>query len=38
MVYGLENSGSHKETSRRDGSRRDENAEVCYGSNEKRQD
>ena len=31
-------SSSHKETSRRDGSRRDENVEVCYGSDEKRQD
>ena len=35
MVYGL---SSHKETSGRDGSRRDENAEVYYGSDEKRQD
>ena len=31
-------SSSHKKTSRRDGSRRDENVEVCYGSDEKRQD
>ena len=38
MVYGLETVGSHKETNRRDGSRRDENVEVCYGSDEKRQD
>ena len=38
MVYGLEDSGSHKKTSRRDGNRRDENVEICYGSDEKRQD
>ena len=37
MVYGLETVG-HKETSERDGSCRDENVEVCYGSDEKRQD
>ena len=30
--------GSHKKTNERDGSRRDENVEVCYGSDEKRQD
>ena len=28
----------HKETSGRDGSCRDKNVEVCYGSDEKRQD
>ena len=35
MVYGCD-SDSHKETSRRDGSCRDENVEVCYESDEKR--
>ena len=38
MVYGLETVAVTKKTSRRDGSRRDENVEVCYGSDEKRQD
>ena len=38
MVYGLETVSSHKKTSRRDGSHRDENVEVCYGSDKKRQD
>ena len=37
MVYGLDG-GGHKETSGRDGSQRDENVEVCYGSYKKRQD
>ena len=36
MMYGLEMVGGNKETSRRDGSSRDENVEVCYGSDEKR--
>ena len=35
MVYGLQNSGSHKETSGKNGSHRDENVEVCYGSDGK---
>ena len=38
MVYGLEAVAGHKETSERDGSCRNENVEVCYGSAEKRQD
>ena len=38
MVYGLETVAVIKKTSGRDGIRRDENAEVCYGSDEKRQD
>ena len=37
MVYGLETVAVTKKTSGRDGSRRDENVEVCYGSDEKRQ-
>ena len=35
MVYGLETVAV---TKKRDGSSRDENIEVCYGSDEKRQD
>ena len=38
IVYGLETLAVTKKTSRRDGSRRDKNVEVCYGSDEKRQD
>ena len=38
MVYGLETVAVTKKTSRRNGSRRDENVKVCYGSDEKRQD
>ena len=30
------NGGAYKETCRRDGSRKDENVEVFYGSDEKR--
>ena len=37
MMYGLQTVAVTKET-RRDGSRRDENVEVYYGSEEKRQD
>ena len=38
MVYGLETVVVTKKTSRRDGSRRDKNVKVYYGSDEKRQD
>ena len=34
MVYGLETVAVTKKQSGRDGSRRDENVEVCYGSDE----
>ena len=38
MVYGLEMVAVTKKTNGRDESCRDENVEVCYGSDEKRQD
>ena len=38
MVYELETVAVTKKQSQRDGSRRDENVEDCYGSDEKRQD
>ena len=38
MVYRLETVAVTKKTSRRDGSCRDENFEVCYRSDEKRHD
>ena len=38
MVYGLETVAVTIKTSERDGSRRDENVEVCYGSDQKRQE
>ena len=38
MVYGLETVAVTKKTNGRDGSRRDENVEVCYGGDKKRQD
>ena len=38
MVYRLERVAVTKKTSRKDGSRRDKNIEICYGNDEKRQD